>query len=159
MADSRMDGMSLEKRIDDELKTAMRARDRRTLDLLRMIKSKVTETKTAPGFSGEVDDALWLATIESFSKSQRKALEVYRDAGPKGAEHVEQIEWELERLDAYLPEKADEATVRGWVQDAITGLGGKDKAKFGQVMGTVMKAHKEDVDPNMVRALVQAELK
>lgn len=151
--------MSLEARINDELKAAMRARDKRTLGLLRMVKSKVIEARTAPGFTGEVDDALWLATIEGFSKSQRKALEQYKAAGEAGAEHVAQIEWELEALDAYLPEKADEATVRGWVQDAIAGLGGKERAKFGQVMGTVMKAHKADVDPAMVREIVNAELK
>lgn len=150
--------MSLQARIDDELKTAMRARDKQRLDLLRMIKSKVIEARTAPGFSGEIDDALYLSVIETFSKSQRKALEQYRAAGPQGAEHVAQIEWELARLDEYLPQKADEATVRGWVQEAITGLGGKERAKLGQVIGVVMKAHKADADPAMVRAAVEAAL-
>lgn len=150
--------MSLQARIEDELKTAMRARDKQRLDLLRMIKSKVIEARTAPGFSGEVDDALYLSVIETFAKSQRKALEQYRAAGPQGAEHVAQIEWELARLDEYLPQKADEATVRGWVQEAITGLGGKERAKLGQVIGVVMKAHKADADPAMVRAVVEAAL-
>jgi uncharacterized protein YqeY len=150
--------MSLEARINDELKTAMRARDKKQLDLLRMIKSRVTEAKTAPGFSGPDDDSLWLSVIETFSKSQRKALEQFRAAGPQGAEHVAQIEWELAALDAYLPTKADEATTRQWVADAIAGLGGKERAKLGQVIGVVMKAHKADADPTMVRALVEAEL-
>ncbi|MCB9528550.1 MAG: GatB/YqeY domain-containing protein [bacterium] len=150
--------MSLQARIDDELKTAMRARDKQRLDLLRMIKSKVIEARTAPGFSGEIDDALYLSVIETFAKSQRKALEQYRAAGPQGAEHVAQIEWELARLDEYLPQKADEATVRGWVQEAIAGLGGKERAKLGQVIGVVMKAHKADADPAMVRAVVEAAL-
>ena len=73
-------------------------------------------------------------------------------------EHIEQINWELEFVGQWLPKMADEATVRGWVQEAIDGLGGKEKAAMGAVMGSVMKAHRGDADPNMVRKLAQAFL-
>lgn len=150
--------MSIASELNDRMKQAMKARDRRLLDVIRMVKTKVTEATTAPGFKGEADDALWLSVIESYAKSQQKALDQYRDLGEAGAAHAVQIEYELGVLSEWLPEKVDEATMAAWVDEAIAGLGGKERAKFGQVMGVVMKAHKADVDPNVVRDLVKARL-
>ncbi len=150
--------MSIEQQLNDRLKQAMRARDQRMLNLVRMLKSRMTERTTASGFSGAVDDDLWIDVIASYAKSQAKAIDQYKAAGAAGAEHVELIEWELAATEEWLPKKADEATVRGWVDAAIAGLGGKENAKLGAVMGAVMKAHKADVEPAMVRQLVQEAL-
>lgn len=149
---------SIEERLNERLKTAMRAKDQRTLNLLRMVKAKMTETLTAKGFSGEKNDALWVQVVEAYVKSQQKALEQYRQAGEAGREHAEQIEWEVANLQEYLPQKADAETVRGWVREVIEGLGGRDRAKTGQVMGAVLKAHKADADPALVRQIVDEEL-
>lgn len=150
--------MSIEQQLNDRLKQAMRARDQRMLNLVRMLKSRMTERTTASGFSGTVDDDLWIEVIASYAKSQAKAIDQYKAAGAAGAEHVEQIEWELAATEEWLPKKADEATVRGWVDAAVAGLGGKENAKLGAVMGAVMKAHRADVEPAMVRQLVQEAL-
>ncbi len=150
--------MSVEQRLNDQLKTAMRARDKRTTQLIRMVKSKMGEKTTAKGFSGEVTDATWIGVIEAYSKSQRKAVELFKKAGEAGQEHIDQILWEVETLSVYLPEKADDATIQEWVNTALAALGGKEKAKLGQVMGAVMKAHKGEADPGKVRALVAAAL-
>lgn len=150
--------MSVQQRLDDQLKTAMRARDKRTVQLIRMVKSKMGEKTTAKGFSGTVTDETWLGVIEAYSKSQRKAIELFKKAGEAGQEHIDQINWEIETLAVYLPEKADEATVRGWVDTALAALGGKEKAKMGQLMGAVMKAHKGEADAGLVRTVVTAAL-
>ena len=150
--------MSMDQKLTETLKTAMRNRDKPMLGLVRMLKSKMTETRTRPGFNREVDDTLWLEVIESYARSQQKALVQYEEIGAAGQEHIDQLQWELETLKQWLPTKADEATVRVWVDEAIAGLGGKDGANFGQVMGAVMKNHKKDVEPTMVRNLVQAAL-
>ncbi len=150
--------MSIEAQMTDRMKSAMRARDKRLLGVIRMVKSRVQEAKTAAGFDGDDGDGLWLSVIESYAKSLGKARVQYAAAGESGAEHVAQIDYELSVLDEWLPKKADEATVRGWVDEAVAGLGGKERAKFGQVMGVVMKAHKADVDPVMVRSLVNEAL-
>ena len=150
--------MSMDQTLTDALKTAMRNRDKPMLGLVRMLKSKMTETTTKPGFNREVDDVLWLEVIESYARSQQKALVQYQDIGAAGQEHIDQISWELEALKVWLPTKADEATVRTWVNEAIESLGGPGAANFGQIMGAVMKSHKKDVDPTMVRNLVQAAL-
>ena len=73
------------------------------------------------------------------------------------AEHTAQIKWELAAVQTWLPKKADEDTVRGWVAEAVAGMGGPG-AHFGAVMGAVMKSHKAEVDPAMVRRLVEEAL-
>lgn len=150
--------MSIEQTITDRMKAAMRARDKQTVNLMRMLKSKMTETTTAKGFAGEVDDALWLSVIRSYVKQQQKAIEQFEQAGEAGLEHIAEINFEIEALDEFMPKVADDATLQGWIDEAIAGAGGKENAKFGAVMGALMKGHKDAVDPAKARALINAAL-
>lgn len=56
--------------------------------------------------------------------------------------------WQLAILQEYLPEEADEATVRGWIDEAVAAAcpDGPDKSKMGMVMGKLMAAHKGEFD-------------
>ncbi|MEE2786181.1 MAG: GatB/YqeY domain-containing protein [Myxococcota bacterium] len=151
--------MAIQDDLNQQLKAAMRAKDKQTLNLIRMLKSKMTEKTTASGFAGEVDDTLWLGVITSYAKSQKKALVTYEGAEGESAQaHAEQLRWELNALEQWLPSKADEATVRAWVEEAIAGCGGRENAHIGRVMGAVMKAHKSEVDPGMVRQIAEGIL-
>lgn len=151
--------MPIQDELNEKLKAAMRAKDKPALNLIRMIKSRMTETTTAAGFSGEVNDDLWLEVIRSYAKQQEKAIALYEKAGDEGAEHIDSIKWELAWLEPYMPRSVDAATVRGWVDAIIAGLGGKESAKFGAVMGAVMKAHKGEATPALVREVVQDALR
>ena len=144
--------------LDNALKTAMPAKDQPMLALVRMLKSRMTELTTSKGFNRTVDDVLWQEVITRYARSQEKAIEQFAKAGERGAGHVAAIRLELSTLAQWLPQKADEATMTAWVDEAIAGLGGPDGANFGQVMGEVMKAHKADVDPKTVKDLINARL-
>ena len=102
---------------------------------------------------------MWLGVITSYAKSQKKALATYEEAeGESAKAHAAQLTWELQALEKWLPKKADESTVRAWVEEAIAGCGGVENAHIGRVMGAVMKAHKSEVDPGMVRTIAEAIL-
>ena len=73
--------MSLEQTLTDTLTQAIRAKDSRVADVVRMLKSRITERRTAKGFTGEVDDALVLDVIGAYRKSLQKALPDYEKAG------------------------------------------------------------------------------
>ena len=135
------------------MKDAMRAKDKRTVTLMRMIKSQVIERTTHKRYKGETGDALWLPVVESYVKSAHKTLKDYLSLGESGAEHAEQVEWEINALQQYLPQKADEATTRTWVGEAIADLGATQVAQVGRVMGAVMKAHKGEADPQLVKKI------
>ena len=147
---------TLEQRINDRMKDAMRAKDRRTAVLMRMIKSLVTEKTTSKNYKGEEGDELWQGVIESYVKASRKTLTEYLALGENGAEHAGQVEWEITILNEYLPQLADADQTRQWVRAAITTLG--EGAIMGRVIGEVMKAHKGEVDPTLTRQIIQEEL-
>ena len=64
--------MSIQEDLTTRMKDAMRAKDKPMLNLIRMLKSKMGEKTTAKGFSGEVDDALWIEVITRYAKSRRR---------------------------------------------------------------------------------------
>jgi uncharacterized protein YqeY len=151
-----MSELTIKQLIADRLKAAMISKDKPMSELLRMLKTRMMEKMTAKDFSGEENDALWLNVIEAYLKQNQKSLEEYSLLGEQGQVHVDRLSWEISVLKTYLPAKADEATHTQWAKEAIESLGGIDvaRSKSGQVMGTVMKAHKDVVDPVLLKELV-----
>jgi uncharacterized protein YqeY len=150
--------MSIETQLGDLLKDAMRAKDSRTADCIRMIKTKHMERRTAAGFKGPLDDALWLDVISAYQKQLRKARDEYASLGEKGAPHIPQIDFEIEFCARFLPKTAGEDEVRAAVRETLARLGVKDPKQAGKVMGEIMKTNKGRFDPGMVKRLVDEEL-
>ena len=149
---------TLEQKIIDRMKDAMRNKDRRTSTLMRMIKSKVTERTTNKDYNGETGDALWQGVVEAYVKASQKVLIEYLKLGEQGAEHADQVQWEIDALREYMPQLADEAQTRVWVKEAIASLGDASPVVVGRVMGEVMKSHKGQVDPGLTKKIAQEEL-
>jgi hypothetical protein len=150
--------MSIETQLQDLLKEAMRNRDARTADCVRMIKTKHMERRTAAGFKGALDDALWLEVIAAYQKQLRKAREEYAGLGERGAENLPQLDFEIEVCGRFLPKLAGEDEVRGVVKEAIARLAVSDLKQAGKVLGDIMKTNKGKFDPAMVKRLLEAEL-
>jgi uncharacterized protein len=150
--------MSIEAQIGDLLKEAIRGKDMRTADCVRMIKTKHMERRTAAGFKGPLDDALWLDVIASYQKQLRKTREEYVAVGERGAAALPQIDFEIELCARFLPKAAGEDEVRDAVKEAIARLGANDPKQAGRVMGDIMKANKGKFDPAMVKRLVEQAL-
>jgi uncharacterized protein YqeY len=142
----------------DLLKEAMRQKDLRTADVIRMIKTKHMERRTAAGFKGPLDDALWLDVIAAYQKQLKKAREEYAGLGEKGATFLPQIDFEIEFCSRFLPKTAGEDEVRAAVREAVSRLSVKDPKQAGRVMGEIMKAHKGTFDPQMVKRIVEETL-
>ena len=149
--------MTIEAQLNDRLKQAMMARDSRSADVVRMLKTRVMERRTAKGFSGAVDDALHLDVIAAYVKQLRKSIEEYRELGERGREMIAQFEFEIGFCEQYLPKKLDAAATETLVREAITRLGLTDPKQAGRVVGDVMKAHK-DVDSAMAKQLAERVL-
>ena len=150
--------MTIEQELQAELVKAMKARDEKTLNVVRQIRSRVKEATTAKGFDGEVDDALHLAVIQRYCKQMTKAIPDYEAAGERGAAMVTQLRFELEYLDRYLPKRLDEEATRALVAEAIASTGASDRSQMGRVMGAIMGAHRDSVDPGVVKRLVNEAL-
>ena len=149
---------SIETQLQDLLKEAMRNKDARTADCVRMIKTKHMERRPAAGFKGALDDAMWREVIAAYQKQLRKAREEYAGLGERGAENLPQLDFEIELCGRFLPKLAGEEEVRVAVKEAIARLAVSDPKQAGKVLGDIMKTNKGKFDPAMVKRMVEEEL-
>jgi uncharacterized protein YqeY len=140
------------------LKAAMRSKDARTADCIRMIKTKHMERRTAAGFKGPLDDSLWLEVITAYQKQLRKSREEYVNVGERGADALPQIDFEIAFCARFLPKAASDDEVRTAVRETLARLGVSDIKQAGRVIGEIMKANKGKFEPSAVKRLVEEEL-
>ena len=150
--------MGLEQTLDETLKRAIKDRDARTADVVRMVKTRLAERRTAKGFTGEVDDALVLDVIGAYRKQLQKALAEFEKAGDRGARQTAQLRFEMEFLDRYLPRRLDEADLRALVKERLAALVINDPKQAGRLVGDIMKTHKGQVDAADVKRIAEALL-
>ena len=149
--------MSIEQRFRDDQKTAMKARDAATLNAIRSIQAEVATAKAAPGFTGEVDDALFLKVISTYVKRISKSKAEYDAMGERGADQASKLGFEIDYLTRYLPKKLNEQDTRMLIETTIADLGADDSTPAGQVVGAVMRSG-EDLDGALVNRLVREAL-
>ncbi|GMQ98679.1 MAG: GatB/YqeY domain-containing protein [Acidimicrobiia bacterium] len=146
--------MSIESQLKDDQKTAMRARDKATLNAIRSVQAEVATAKSAPGFKGEIDDDLFRKTIATYVKRISKSLDEYKSMGERGEEHVKILSFEVDYLQGYLPKSLDEETTRALIEDVLAGLDSGADPQAGQVIGAVMRSGK-DLDGALVNRIVR----
>jgi len=112
--------MPIHEELAVELKDAMRRRDRRRLDVIRQVETEVSRAKSEPGFSGEIDDALYARVIASYVKKMDKARDEFATGGERGKEAVDKLTFEIDYLSRWAPTGADEGAVRDVVRDRAT---------------------------------------
>jgi hypothetical protein len=148
----------LEDTLNDTLKQAMKDRDARTADVVRMLKTRLMERRTAKGFAGQVDDALILDVIGAYRKQLQKALAEYEALGERGAAPAAQLRFEIAFCERYLPRGLDEAALRALVRDRLAALGIGDAKQVGRLVGDVMKTHKGQVEAADVKRIAEEML-
>ena len=150
--------MSIEAQLNDCLKEAMRNKDSRSANCVRMLKTKHMERRTSAGFKGELNDELWLDVISAYQKQMKKSRDEYAGLGERGEEALEQLDFEIAFCARFLPQMAGEDEVRAAVKEVVAKLGVSDPKQSGKVMGEVLKLHKGKFEPAMVKRLVEESL-
>jgi uncharacterized protein YqeY len=150
--------MALEQTLNDTLTQAIKAKDGRTADVVRMLKTKIQERRTAKG-AGEIDDAAVLDVIAAYRKLLQKALPDYEKAGERGAAQAEQLRFEIGFCERFLPRTMDEAAVRALVQERMAALGITDPKQAGRLIGDIMKTHKGQVEAGDVKRVAEDLMK
>ena len=129
--------MSLESRIMDEIKTAMKAKDEAGLRTLRAIKAAILIEKTS-GSGSEISEADELKMLQKMAKQRRDSLDIYKAQNRPDLAVKE--EEELAILSRFLPQQMSGDELRNAVQDVITRTGASSPADMGKVMGAANKA-------------------
>jgi hypothetical protein len=147
--------MALEQQLTEALTHAIRDKDTRTADVIRMLKTRLTERRTGKGFAGEVDDAVVTDVIGAYRKQLQKALAEYEKLGDRGAGQVAQLRFEIGFCERFLPKGLDEAALRTLVQARMQSLAIIDVKQVGRLVGDVMKTHKGQVDAGDVKRIAE----
>ncbi len=150
--------MSIEADLKAGQIAAMKAKDSATANVIKMIRTKVTEKRTAKGFSGEVNDELYKAVIAAYKKSLEKARVEFVKAGEKGVETVAALDHEIAYCQTFLPQPMGEDEVRAAAQAVIAAMGEVSPKKAGRIVGAVMKEHKGKVEAALVKTVVESLL-
>jgi len=127
--------MTLQERIDADLKAAMRARNDTAKLALRAVKTALTEASKS-GDSQALDEAQAEAVIQKEAKRRRDAAAEYEQAGQPARAQEELAE--LAILEQYLPQQLSEAEIEELVRAAIAETGAESPGDMGKVMSTVM---------------------
>jgi uncharacterized protein YqeY len=151
--------MGLEQELSDTLTRAIKEKDQRTADVVRMLKSRLQERRTAKGFTGTVDDALVREVIGAYRKQLQKALAEFEKVGARGADQVAQLRFDIAFCERYLPKGLDEAALRALVRDRLAALGITEQKQAGRLVGDVMKTHKGQVEAADVKRIAEELLK
>src|SRR6185312_14652087 len=106
----------LEDDLRAQLTAAMKAKDSRTANLVRMINTKIMERRTAKGFTGTVDDALILDVISAYKKQMEKAKSEFAAAGDRAKDQIAEIDFEIGWCQKWLPQAASEDELRSAVE-------------------------------------------
>src|SRR5436309_6425873 len=149
--------MSIQKRIDSDLKDAMRARDATKLGVLRMLKSALKYAAIAkPGAETELSDAEAAQVIRKQVKQRQDSIESFEKGGR--AELAEKEKEELSILNAYLPQAMSADEVGKLVRETIAEIGATSKAQMGTVMKALQVKVSGRVDGKTLSAEVQKQL-
>lgn len=144
---------NLEAQLREQLTAAMKAKDSKTANLIRMINTKIMERRTAKGFTGTVDDALILDVIGTYKKSMEKARADYANAGERGKEQLAEIDFEVDWCNKWLPQQMSEAELREAVAKVVAELPQKDPKMAGRVIGAIKKQFGDRADAQLVKKL------
>jgi uncharacterized protein YqeY len=147
--------MSLEEQLRSQLTAAIKAKDLKTANLIRMINTKIMERRTAADFKGQVDDALILDVIAAYRKAMEKAKAEFAAVGERGKEQVAELQFEVDWCSRFLPKALSEDELRGHVAAAIATLPQKDPKMAGRVVGMIKKQLGEQADAAVVKKLAE----
>lgn len=138
--------------VTSQMKDAMRAKDALRLATLRSMRSAFLNEMKRDG-SDSVSDTVCETLLRKLEKQRKESIDAFTRGGREEMAATERVE--LAVIQEFLPQLADEAQTRRWVEAAIAETGASGPKEMGKVMGALMKAHKADLDGNLAREIVQ----
>ena len=145
--------MSLEQKINDQLKGAMLARDEKKLRALRAIKAAIILAKTAEGSGGKLEDAGEIKLLQKLVKQRKDSLEIYQTQNrPDLAQKVKE---EIDVSEEFLPAQMDQGALKERISQIIAELGAGSISDMGKVMASATKQLAGMADGKTIGAMVK----
>ncbi len=145
--------MALFEQVSNDIKEAMKARDKVRLDTLRNIKKVFLEAKTAPGANDMLEDADALKILQKLAKQGREAAATFVQQGRQDLADEELAQVRV--IDEYLPQPLTEAEIEQTVKDIIAQTGVSSIKEMGKVMGLASKQMAGRAEGGAISAVVK----
>jgi uncharacterized protein len=145
--------MNLEEKVMTDLKTAMLAKDEKSLRSLRAIKAAIINLKTSEGFSGEVkaDDEIKL--LQKLVKQRKESLEIYEKQNRNDL--AEKEKEEIAVIEKFLPKQMSGDELKKVISSIIKDTGAASQADMGKIMGMANKQLGGKADGKTIAAIVK----
>ena len=145
--------MTLFDQISEDIKSAMKARDKARLETLRNIKKVFLEAKTAPGSNDELKDEDALKIIMKLAKQGKDTAQLYIEQ--KRQDLADEELAQVKVIEEYLPKQMSEEEIEAEVKAIITKVGATSMKDMGKVMGMATKQFAGKAEGRAISAAVK----
>ena len=149
-----MTEQTLKARIKDEMKVAMKAKDKPRLGTIRLIQAEIKRIEVDERI--DIDDARLLAVLDKMTKQRRDSFKQYEDAGRP--ELAEQEAFEITVIQDFLPTQLTEEELTGLIGAAITSSGAESMKDMGKVMALLKPQLQGRADMGDVSKKIKSQL-
>jgi uncharacterized protein len=146
--------MTLKERIQDDMKTAMRAGAKERLDTIRMILAGIKQREVDERI--QLDDAQVMSVLEKMIKSRKESL-VHFESGGR-ADLVAKETAEITLIQSYLPAQLSDSEIDALIAEAITATGATSVKDMGKAMGLIKSKAQGQADMAVVGAKLKSKL-
>ena len=144
----------LKQRITDDMKSAMKAKDKQALKAVRMILEAIKQKEIDERI--ELDDTQAMAVIQKMVKQRKDSISQFSDAGRTDLVEIEEAE--LETINNYMPEQLSDEEVASVVDKAINDSGANSMKDMGKLMGILKSQLQGKADMSLVSQLIKSRL-
>lgn len=145
--------MSIEKRLNEDMKEAMKAKDSDRLGAIRAVKSAFLLEKTSGSGLDEISDELAIKIIQKQIKQRKDSAEIYKTQNRQDLYDKEMAE--VKALEIYLPAQMSEAEIESALKGIIAQTGATSQKDMGKVMGVASKQLAGKADGKIIAAKVK----
>ena len=146
--------MTIKDRISNELKDAMRAREKAKLDALRLIMAAVKQVEVDERI--DVSDERMLIILDKMAKQRKESIAQFSAANRQDL--VDKEVFELDLISQYLPTPLSQAVISELVQEAVTAMNAQTMADMGKVMAYIKPKAQGRCDMSQISVLIKNTL-
>lgn len=139
--------------ISNDIKEAMKARDKVRLEALRNIKKVFIEAKTAPGANDTLEDAQALKILQKLAKQGHDSADLYTSQNRPDLAEEEMAQVNV--IESYLPKQMSEEEIETVVKEIIAQTGAQSMKEMGKVMGIASKQLAGKADEKKISEIVK----
>ncbi len=145
---------TIQKQVLEQVKIAMRARDKKRLAALRLISADFKKVEVDERI--ELTDQRILAILDKMTRQRRDSLSQFKKVGRDDL--VEQEQLELDVINEFMPDQLDSAELEALIDEAVAETGAESMRDMGKVMGRLKNHVQGRVDMGVVGTLVKSRL-